>query len=223
MTTNAGWWDRLGAAAGIGFVAISIAASSFLTEFDDGLGPERSTESMLAKVNPDHAIGESLSVVALFCFFCFLGSYRATLARAEGDDGWLAWVAFGAGAAAGGLLMVATQTHMTLSAFETPDEGLRAPYVYLWMGSSALGAATASMAGATAAISFRHGTLPRGLGAFGALIALLCLTPINQAGGLMHILFMFWVLVMSIYMVTRASRRVAVAETATTVAVGPAP
>ena len=69
-----GWWDRLGAVAGIAFVGLSLVASSFLTNFDGQPGPDGPTASMFAEVNADHTIGESLSIVALFFFFWFLAT-----------------------------------------------------------------------------------------------------------------------------------------------------
>ncbi len=99
--------EQIGAAGGIIFVALQIAAQALIQV--GGAEPPFNAPAatiaafFMARDSQFFALGEYLSTLSLIAFLWFLGSLWSALRRGEGEPAWLSFVAL-----ASGLMVVAT-------------------------------------------------------------------------------------------------------------------
>ncbi len=198
-------WGQIGAAGGIVFVVLQMAAQA-LIQVGGAEPPFDAPADTIA-----FALGDYLSTLSLIAFLWFLGSLWNTLRRAEGEPAWLSFVA-----AASGLMIVAAVSAgggWALAVFRK-DEGLDPQVARLLFdqGNFAFANAWAMLASlslATGVVSIRTGALPRWLGWSGVLIAggLLAARAVWASSGLVFVPFglcYLWLIATSVVLIRRA-------------------
>jgi hypothetical protein len=209
-------WEQIGAAGGIVFVVLQMAAQA-LIQIGGAEPPFNATTEtivafFMARNSQLFTTGEYLSTLSLIALLWFLGSLWSALRRAEGEPAWLSFVA-----AASGLMIVATisaGSGWALAVFRQA-EGLDPQIARLLFdhGNFAFANAwvmLASLCLATGMVSIRTGALPRWLGWAGILIAVGLLTARAAwaSSGLVFIPFglcYLWLIAISIVLIRRAS------------------
>ena len=215
--------ERLDAAAGIAFVALILiaafvpgdppVATDSVTDIRDFFKDER--ESLQAAT--------FFTGLAALAFLWFLGTLRGRLRAAEGPPGRLTAVAFGSGLVLVALALVGQALFLapTLHLSELDDGTVRALFDSSTYVFALISFPTAGLLAATAAVSLRTGALPRAVGALSAVIAacqvIAALSVYGEddsffaigggAGFVSFLLFLVWVLVVSITMLVRAYPR----------------
>jgi hypothetical protein len=215
--------ERLDAVAGIVFVALILIAA-----FVPG-DPPVATDSIgdIRAFFKDER--ESLQAATFFtglaalAFLWFLGTLRARLRAAEGPPGRLSAVAFGSGlvliaiALVGQALFLAPTLHLA----ELDDGTVRVIFDSSTYVFALVSFPVAGLLAATAAASLRTGALPRAIGVLSAVIATCQVIGAlglygeddsffaigGAAGFLTFLLFLVWVLAVSITMLVRAYPR----------------
>ena len=207
-------WERVGAAGGIAFVLLQIAAQALIQvggaepPFD---APAAAAAAFFATRDGGlFAAGDYLSTLSLVPFLWFLGRLWSALRRGEGEPAWLSLVAVASGllfaAAAGG-------GDWALAVFRR-EEGLDPQMARLLFDRGNLGFANAwvmlgSLCLATGVVAIRTRALPRWLGWAGVALAVGLLAA--RAGwastGLAfvpYVLFWLWLLALSVVLLRHA-------------------
>lgn len=174
-------WERAGAASGIAFVALALAALYVVPQ-----PPRLGDLGGLIQYASEHRGGlltqSYLIWLATAALLWFAGSIRAALRRVEGEPGRLSTVAFGGAVGAAVVAMLASFAMAAIAfrideAAATPAaQAALAARVRILADVEAIGAAAiflpiAVLVGATAMLTFRSGVLPRLHAAYGALLA----------------------------------------------------
>ncbi len=208
-------WGQIGAAGGIVFVVLQMAAQALIqvggAEPPFDAPADTIAAFFMARNSQLFALGDYLSTLSLIAFLWFLGSLWNTLRRAEGEPAWLSFVA-----AASGLMIVAAVSAgggWALAVFRK-DEGLDPQVARLLFdqGNFAFANAWAMLASlslATGVVSIRTGALPRWLGWSGVLIAggLLAARAVWASSGLVFVPFglcYLWLIATSVVLIRRA-------------------
>lgn len=170
-------WEQLGAAGGIGFVALQMVAQA-LIQVGGGEPPFDAPSStiaafFMARNSRLFTIGDFLSTVSLIPLLWFMGSLWAALRRAEGEPAWLSLVALASGVLVGG--MVSLGAGWPLAVFRQ-REGLDPQIARLLFDQGNFAFANAwvmlaSLSLATGIVSIRNGALKPWLGWSGVVIA----------------------------------------------------
>jgi hypothetical protein len=207
--------EQIGAAGGIVFVVLQMASQA-LIQVGGGEPPfdaqaDTIAAFLMARDQQLFAWGEYLSSLSLIVFLWFVGSLWATLRRAEGEIGWLAFVA-----AASGVLLVATVVSgvgWPLAVFRQA-EGVDPQIARLLydQGNFAFANAwvmLASLLLASGVVSIRTNALPHWLGWTGVAIAigLLAARAAWASSQLVFIPFLFcylWLITTSVVLIRRA-------------------
>lgn len=148
-------------------------------------------------------------IVAFPLLLVFLGRLRELLRRAEGEGGWLATTAFGAAVAAFSFGAVAFTAEA--AAYYAGQHGAETKTVAALVDMDGVafilgGIPFAIFLGATAAVVFRTGVLPRWLAWSGAAIAVAfpaTLWSPTEAAQIPHLLLDLWVLAASVVLIRR--------------------
>ena len=167
-------WEQAGAGTGALAVILLIIGSFVVPKM-----PQiTASATVVQQYFLSHRSGIRISVyllgAAVAFFIWFLGTVRTHLRQAEGGDGRLSAVAFGAGlvfvAAAGAELLV--QAALAFSATTADVRTVQALYDMVAASASLLAFPLIPFAGAIAVVAFRHGGLPSWLGAGFGVFAL---------------------------------------------------
>ena len=208
-------WGQIGAAGGIVFVVLQMAAQALIqvggAEPPFDAPADTIAAFFMARNSQLFALGDYLSTLSLIAFLWFLGSLWNTLRRAEGEPAWLSFVA-----AASGLMIVAAVSAgggWALAVFRK-DEGLDPQVARLLFDQGNFAFANAwvmlaSLSLATGVVSIRTGALPRWLGWSGVLIAggLLAARAVWASSGLVFVPFglcYLWLIATSVVLIRRA-------------------
>jgi hypothetical protein len=167
-------WERIGAATGIGFVLLIVAATFFGSPPDFGAAADEVSRYYREDQRSIQA-SALVFAAALALLLWFLGTLHGVLADAERSRTSLATIGFGGGLVAVALLVVSLS--LVVGAAFRPDETPPAvtrtlddlSFLVLAPGACAL----VVFFGATAAAIFETGALPRWLGWFSAAAAVL--------------------------------------------------
>lgn len=186
-------WPRLGAISGLLYVVLLFGPSS---------------------TGSDAQIIVVLELIAMLCFIPFLGYLYSILRRAEGEGGWLAPTAFGAG-----LVDLTIKLGSIAPSFAAKQPGLE-PQLHdaLHKMNSVAFIVTmlpiGVMMAAVAIVILQTRVLPRWLGLLAALTAPACLVNgmfLDAEFGPAFLLFLLWVLIASVALTMRAGRATATA------------
>jgi len=164
-------WERLGAATGIVFVVIGVAAYLIAGT------PPKAGASAQEVISYHHDNLDALRMsnylwgVAGIFFLWFLGSLRAHLRRAEGDTGRLSAVVFGSGLVAGTIFTVGTIVGSSIVE-HTPEEATLTLHDVAVQATNYASFGFIAFAVATALISGRTKVYPAWLGSLAWLVAL---------------------------------------------------
>lgn len=199
-------WDRLGALSGAVGTALVVAFLIISDPYDENTNPNPIQPSAaLARAyvdNRDDArTGSYLCLVGAFLLLWFLGYLRRHLQLAEGEDGWLASVAYGGGLVAVGLLLLEASVGFAVSelaAYGADTQVAKTFFVYQWTFFVVLAPPLGALAAATTVAAFRFAALPRLLAWAGALvvIAMIGLTP--SAHGFVAVVGLGWIALLSL-------------------------
>jgi hypothetical protein len=218
-------WQRLGAASGIAYVVLLMAAGTFIGEIGGGATAEANARAVAETANrSSFHVGYAVLMLSFLCFLFFLGYLWSAVRRAEGEHGWLAPVALG-----GGLMSLTIK--LGSAAFIGPalyraSQGLHPQIVQTLqdMDDAAFMLSffpLVALLAASAIASIRFGALPRWLGWFAA-----CIAPALFIGGVVgeiyhledaglpFLLFLAWTLMASVVLIRRADKPIAAVSSA---------
>jgi hypothetical protein len=208
-------WEQIGAAGGIVFVVLQMGSQALIqiggAEPPFDARAETIVAFFMARNSQLYALGDYLSSLSLIAFLWFLGSLWSALRRAEGESGWLSFIAV-----ASGLMIVAAVSAGSgwpLAVFRR-DEGLDPQIARLLFDQANFAFANvwvmlASLSLATGVVSIRTGALPLWLGWAGVLIAggLLAARAVWASSALVFVPFglcYLWLIAISIVLIRRA-------------------
>jgi hypothetical protein len=217
-------WERIAAGLGIIFVVLQVGAGAMLGGAPALDAPPPEIQSYLVDDGINVLLAATMAASAAFFGLWFLGSLRTFLESAEGDPGFLSRVAFGAGLVTITLATTASLPTVALAWDDTAahaDPGLlQAVWNLNTLALVPIGSSAGVFCLATALIILHTRVLPAWLGwigvlaAAGGVLAVFYLiaddpdsplgTPANLGGFLLSMLF---ILLLSIFMVTRLGRR----------------
>jgi hypothetical protein len=204
-------WGRLGAASGAAFVVLSLVGNGG----GGGQGPannaSREEIGRYFTTAPTSggftATGPLLEILATLSLLIFWAHIATLLQRAEGDDGLLSRVAFGAGVGWVALKLGSFPAAYALRtrAGKGLDPALATALFDMNNAAFVLGWAAGALAlGAVAAATLRYNALPRGVGYSAAVIGtgLLVAIPFSSGAGMIAFLaLLLWLLSTSIALV----------------------
>jgi hypothetical protein len=216
-------WDRVAASFGIVFVVLQLVLGAMLDGVPVLDAPAAEIRTYLVDDGANVLLPATLGTLSAFFFIVFLGAVRTFLGNAEGAPRTLATVAFGAGLVTITLATTASMPTIALAWGDTAalaDPGLiKAAWNLNTLALVPIGSSAGAFCLAAAVIVLRTRIAPTWVGSIGllagvvSLIATLFLvtddpssplgTPANLGGFLLSLLF---ILLLSIFMTTRAGR-----------------
>jgi hypothetical protein len=222
-STDTRRWERLAAGLGIIFVVLQVAAGAMLGGAPALDAPPAEIQSYLVDDGANVLVAAMMGALAAFFGLWFLGSLRTFVERAEGAQGRLSMVAFGAGLVT---ITMATTASLPTVALAWDDTAARAEPGLLqavWnlntLALVPIGSSAAVFCLAIALIILRTRVLPAWLGGIGVLAAAAGVlavfylvaddpdsplgTPANLGGFLLSMLF---ILLLSIFMTIRLGK-----------------
>ncbi|MDQ3043803.1 MAG: hypothetical protein M3R06_01445 [Chloroflexota bacterium] len=207
-------WDRLGALSGVVAVALTMTFFVLTDPFDETTNPNPTQPSAeLARASLDNRddarTGSSLGLAGAFLLLWFLGYLHRHLRRAEGEDGWLASVAYGGGLVTVGLVLVAVSFSFAVSELATYGEDTQVAktyFIYGWNFSSVLAPPLGALVAGTAVVSVRFAALPRWLAWVSALIVVAMLVLAPSVPGLVALVGLAWIALVSLALFVRTWR-----------------
>jgi hypothetical protein len=217
-------WERLAAGLGIVFVLLQLGAGAVLGGAPALDAPSPEIRSYLADDGANVLLAASMGALAAFFGLWFLGTLRAFLERAEGAQGHLSTVAFGAGLVTITLATTASLPTVALAWNDTAalaEPGLlQAVWNLNTLALVPIGSSAGVFCLAAAIVILRIRVLPAWVGWIGVLAAVVGViatfflvaddpnsplgTPANLGGFLLSMLF---ILLLSIFMVIRLAKR----------------
>ena len=172
-------WEQLGAAAGIVFVVVQVAANNLMEQVGGNEPPSYAeapeiVNFFMTRDSRLFGLGDYIMTLSVIPFVWWLSVLWARLRRAEGTAGWLSVATLGFGLVSATLL--ASRNGWTL-AMDRIDEGLNPELARTLfdMGNSNFANVWVSIAGmliAASILSIRTGALPKWLGWAGLAVAL---------------------------------------------------
>jgi hypothetical protein len=211
-------WERLAAATGIVFVALQLATIPVMGDSPSFDGSIKEIREYLID-GSGLLVATMLNAFSAFFFIWFLGSLRAVLRVAEGGQGRLSAVAFGAGLVTITLALAASVPITALAWEDTArvvDDGLlRAAWNLNFLAFVPLGATAAAFVLAVSMVIFRTRLFPTWVGIVGVVSAAVGVigvfafaaddykTPFGFFGFFGFVTTMLFILIVSIFMVVR--------------------
>ena len=198
-------WERIGALSGALFVVLTVVSFGIAGETPGDLSPD-SPSAAIAQAFVDQAdqidrAGYFL-LFGLLAFFWFLSYLRSRLQDAEGEDGWLASVAYGGGlvsiAVWLGILVINLAT--TSISAGTDTQVAKMLFVLQWNYAWVFAPPLIDYTLAASVIAIRFRALPRWVGWVGVLVAITLLMP-----WIGIIVMMAWVLITSIVLLMKTT------------------
>jgi len=208
-------WDRLGAATGIVFIVLFVVALII-----GGQPGDQDVVDFFVANRRRLLIQAYLSGLSIAFLIWFLGSVYGHLRLSEGGAGRLSAVSFAGGIVFVTVLLVSGIVNTALAdgiaRFSDP-ETTRALYALVVLANDLNWFPVAVFTGASSLVGFRHDALPRWLAWLGAVVALFSLIgalgilvdtgPLASDGVFSTpLLFLIWLLLLSIVLIRLASR-----------------
>jgi hypothetical protein len=168
---RASTWDFLGALSGAVAMGLYLVYIALIDPSNGATnpGPSASADTLaqLMITNRDDArTAVYFGLGSAFLLVWFLGYLRRQLARAEGEDGWFAGVAYGAGLVVVGLMLLSvsfTLAEGELSSYGADTQVAKTLFVYSWNAASIQAPPLAALVAATMLLGFRYAAVPRWL------------------------------------------------------------
>lgn len=193
-------WDRLGAVSGIFFAALAIIGVT-MTHPPDAAEPG-DVAGVIAidflRRRGELEGGGIILLIAVFFLIWFAAFLRHRLNAAEGENGWLAGVAYGGSLVAAAMLLMLASLALAsghLEDFKGDWQVAKTLRVVTSVHLTVLAPVLASLVGATAVAGIRTRALPAWVGWISLVFVL---TPIIIAPALMTMIFLIWVLLLSV-------------------------
>ncbi len=210
-------WEQLGAAAGIVFVVVQVAANN-LMEQPGGSEPPFFAEApeimdfFMTRDSRLFELGDYLMTLSVIPFVWWLSVLWARLRRAEGTAGWLSVAALGSGLVSATQLVSGGRWTLVMDRIE---EGLNPELARTLfdMGNLNFANIWVSVAGmliAASILSIRTGALPKWLGWAGLVVALglvIARAFLEQSWlAFAYAFFWLWMIVSSVVLMRRAGK-----------------
>ena len=207
---------RLAALSGIAFVGLLVASIIVSDPNRDATQPVSPTQpaatlaQVLAARQDATRLGAHLGLLSIVALLWFLAALRRHLARAEGEDGWLAAAAHGGGLVLAGVLTAGVGYQLAMGVLRDygSDPAVAKTLVVLtWDHLAVVAAPVAVLVGATSAASLCCAALPRWLGWGGVPVALVLLSPTFVTGAVGYLAgllgFFGWTLATAVVLARR--------------------
>jgi hypothetical protein len=215
--------QRLTALTGTAFFVLALVGRLVYPASPDFMDEPSKIASFYLHHDDGVLASNTLSLLGVVCLLGFAGALRAALRREAGDS-WLTTTAFGATVAGAALLLAGVAVDGGAALRVQNQHAIASPIAAtMWDLNHVLYGVAAPMAFAaavlaTAAIALRTRMLPTWLGAISVVLGIaLLVPPINY---LALVVFLFWVLAVSLVLATRTTgaedRAVAVMAPGTT-------
>ncbi|MDA0798998.1 MAG: hypothetical protein O2884_10060 [Chloroflexi bacterium] len=198
-------WDRIGAVSGILFAVLVVISLQVSLGTGETTAPTDVAGIVAIDYNQrseDLRFGAFLMAASVFFLLWFLPFLRHRLERAQGGQGqghgWMPSVAYGAGITAGAMLLIVATLGFAgshVASFEGDWQVAKTLLVLRWDHLFVLAPPMAALVAATSVVSIRSGALPARLG---WISLLLVFAPMFVAPELMTMLFLLWVIVVSV-------------------------
>ena len=180
---NEATWERWGAVSGLVGVALGVAGATFERGAPVVGASAEQVAAFFREYRTELLAQSLLMLLSAGALLWFLGSLRSYLARAEGGNGYLATVAFGAGVLGFGLqaAIQAPQSALAMASDQPLDPQLAAMISDLGSAISVVAyVPVAVMLGAVAVVALHTRALPAWLGWLSAVTAIIYL--VESAG-----------------------------------------
>ncbi len=215
-------WNRWGAASGYLAIVLGFAAASFERGAPPANAPVEQSLAYFVKYRSELLAQSLLFVLSAGALLWFIGCLRAFLRRAEGQEGRLSGVAFGAGVLWAGLQLVLQGAQVALAMGATPElppvlAGLMGDLTYAL--SVIAYVPMAILLAAVAVVSWRYKAFPSWLGWLSAAAAVVNLLmsagivadagPLVPGGALTYVLYFLtavWQVAVPTVMIVRGRR-----------------
>jgi hypothetical protein len=196
-------WNRIGAASGIIFAVLVVISLQVSLGTGDPTSPADPAGIVAIDYNQrseDLRFGAFLMAASVFFLLWFLPFLRHRLGWAQGSQAqdWVPSVAFGAGITAGAMLLFVATLGFAgsyVASFEGDWQVAKTLLILRWDHMLVLAPPMAALVAATSVVSIRSGALPAWLG-WASL--LLVFAPMFVAPELMTMLFLLWVILVSV-------------------------
>lgn len=195
------FFDRIGAVSGILFAVLVVIS----LQVSLGTAATSTPSDVAGLVAIDYnqrtdelRFGAFLMASSVFFLLWFLPFLRFRLEHAMGGKGWVPSVAYGAGLTTGAMLLFVATLGFAgsyVASFEGDWQVAKTLLVLRWDHLLVLAPPFAALIASTSVISIRSGALPAWLG---WLSLLLIVTPMFVTPELMTMLFLLWVIVVSL-------------------------
>ena len=204
---NSRIWDSVGAMTGIAFVVLLCVSAVLVGNVDDDLSassPSSEIASALAEQADRVEIGSFIALLGVLSFLGFLAYFRSRLQRAEGDGGWLTYMAYGGGLVTAVMFLMFVSFNFATTSISEHDldtQVAKTFFVYKWNYVWVLAPPMIAFTlGASLAI-VRYAVLPRWTGWIGFVVALSLLMP--WIGG---VVTLGWIAMISVVMLVQVWR-----------------
>ena len=198
---NSAAWDRVGAVSGIFFALLVILAIRVSASNADASAPSDISGIVaidFGQRRDDLRLAAFFMTAGVFFLSWFIPFLRHRLEAASGGGGWVPSVAYGSGMTAGAMLLVLASFGFAASVVESYEGDWQVAKTILilsWDHLIVLAPALAALVAATSVVSIHTGGLPAWLG-WASL--LLVLAPLVVAPELMTMIFLVWVIALSV-------------------------
>ena len=198
--------DRLGALSGVGAVGLIAAHMILADPYDPATNPNPTEPSAalaraLVENREEARLGAHLGLAGAFLLLWFVGYLRQHLRHAEGEDGWLASVAYGGGMVATVLVLVSVGFDLAaseLASYGDDPQVAKTYFIYGWGAAALLAPPFGAMVTATTVAGLRHAALPRWFAWFSLLVAALIAALSASAVGLGALVGLLWLGLLSL-------------------------
>jgi len=122
----------------------------------------------------------TLGVAAVFCLIVFVSSLRQLLRTGSNESDWLSSIAFGGGLVTAGVMLVGLSfklANKSIGNYGADTQVAKMLYALEWDFSLAMSPALAALVAGSAVAILRGAPLPRWVGWFSVLVAVLLLAP----------------------------------------------
>ncbi|HUG13654.1 MAG TPA: hypothetical protein VMM78_01440 [Thermomicrobiales bacterium] len=214
MTTLSAGIVRLGAVAGILFAVLFFASSMFDPNPPSPDEPSAAIAAYMSDADRNLDLITTLQVAAVFCLIVFVSSLRQVLRTGSSESDWLSSIAYGGGLVAAGVMLIGasfTLANKSIGNYGDDTQVAKMLFAIQWDFAMVLAPAFGALVAASAAAILRGAPLPRWVGWFSILVAVLLLAPGFYWIGVLAT--MVWVIVVGVTILTGtlsgARRRVA--------------
>lgn len=212
MSAGETWWNRFGPLSGVLFVATTFAGLLLGSYGPISLGPESSAGAiadLLTSIRARVSFGVSLALVGTFFFLWFLSYLRERVEVLDGGKNRFSNLVFGAGLVITALVLVYTSVGLAGSvplSYGTDTQVAKTFFVYSWDFAEVLAPGVIAMISGVTAASLGSKVSPRWFRWFGLAFTIISFVLFPFVPGFTSVLFLIWVLVVSIMLYSQGRK-----------------